>query len=300
MTGSDVLISADELLSPRLRTAPAPRLLDVRWTLPKPDGRDDFAAGHIPARSTSTSTPSSPTTTTTDPLPVGTRCPRPRRSRQRSGHGASMPTPRLVVYDDNSSLGAARAWWLLRWAGVRARVLDGGLTAYRKAGGELAAGDSAEVEPSSIVLRPGSLPVIDADAAAAWDGVLLDARAGERFRGETEPLDPRAGHIPGAKNAPAAENVPAGTFLPETDLRQRFSALGALDQPVGVYSGSGVTGLPQCSGAGHSRYRGQPLPRELVRLVIRSRPTGRNRRLKLSHQRTRGHAPFTLSWVDPR
>lgn len=240
MTRSDVLISADELLS-RLRTAPAPRLLDVRWTLPKPDGRDDFAAGHIPGAvyvdldTELADHDSTDPTAGRHPLPTAEAFQATVRS-----WGIDADTE-VVVYDDNSSLGAARAWWLLRWAGVRARVLDGGLTAYRKAGGELAAGDSAEVEPSSIVLRPGSLPVIDADAAAAWDGVLLDARAGERFRGETEPLDPRAGHIPGAKNAPATENVPAGTFLPETDLRQRFSALGALDQPVGVYCGSGVT-----------------------------------------------------------
>src|SRR5699024_8291809 len=87
----------------------------------------------------------------------------------------------VVVYDDNSSLGAARAWWLLRWAGLDARVLDGGLAAYRAAGGRLETGASPELEPSHITISPNSLPVIDADAVAAWDGVLLDARAGEQI-----------------------------------------------------------------------------------------------------------------------
>ena len=240
MNRSDVLITADDLLT-QLRSAPAPRLLDVRWTLPKPDGRDDFAAGHIPGAiyvDLDTELADHANTETTagrHPLPSAEAF----ESTVRSW-GIDADTE-VVVYDDNSSLGAARAWWLLRWAGLSARVLDGGLAAYRAAGGELETGDSPELEPSHITICPGSLPVIDADAVAAWDGVLLDARAGERFRGETEPMDPRAGHIPGAKSAPATVNVPAGTFLPETDLRERFSALGALDAPVGVYCGSGVT-----------------------------------------------------------
>src|SRR5699024_12421638 len=130
----------------------------------------------------------------------------------------------VVVYDDNSALGAARAWWLLRWAGLSARVLDGGLAAYRAAGGQLETGASPELEPSHSTISPGSLPVIDADAVAAWDGVLLAARAGERFRGETEPMDPRAGHIPGAKGAPATGHVHQGALLAEAALRARCSA----------------------------------------------------------------------------
>ncbi|WP_210602931.1 sulfurtransferase [Brevibacterium oceani] len=240
MTRSDVLITADELLS-RLTSTPPPRLLDVRWTLTKPDGRDDFAAGHIPGAiyvdldTELADHDSTDATAGRHPLPS----PEAFENTVRTW-GIDTDTE-VVVYDDNSSLGAARAWWLLRWAGLNARVLDGGLAAYREAGGELETGDSRAVEPSSVEISPGSLPVIDADDAAAWNGVLLDARAGERFRGETEPLDPQAGHIPGAKNAPATANVPAGAFLPEALLRERFADLGALDGPVGVYCGSGVT-----------------------------------------------------------
>ena len=240
MNRSDVLISADELL--RLQASgPTPRLLDVRWTLPKPDGRDDFAAGHIPGAiyvDLDTELADHANTEATagrHPLPSAEQFQDTVRS------WAVTDDTEVVVYDDNSSLGAARAWWLLRWAGLDARVLDGGLAAYRAAGGRLETGASPEFEPSHITISPNSLPVIDADAVAAWDGVLLDARAGERFRGETEPMDPRAGHIPGAKSAPATGNVHQGSFLDEAALRERFSALGALEGPVGVYCGSGVT-----------------------------------------------------------
>ncbi|HJA61718.1 MAG TPA: sulfurtransferase [Candidatus Brevibacterium intestinavium] len=240
MNRSDVLISAEELL--RLQASgPTPRLLDVRWTLPKPDGRDDFAAGHIPGAiyvDLDTELADHANTEATagrHPLPSAEQFQDTVRS------WAVTDDTEVVVYDDNSSLGAARAWWLLRWAGLNARVLDGGLGAYRAAGGRLETGASPEFEPSHITISPNSLPVIDADAVAAWDGVLLDARAGERFRGETEPMDPRAGHIPGAKSAPATGNVHQGSFLDEAALRERFSALGALEGPVGVYCGSGVT-----------------------------------------------------------
>ncbi|WP_166973141.1 sulfurtransferase [Brevibacterium atlanticum] len=244
MTRSDVLITADELLS-RLASStastPAPRLLDVRWTLHKPDGRDDFAAGHIPGAIYVDLDTELADHSSTDPTAGRHPLPSPEDFQETVRAWGIGADTEVVVYDDNSSLGAARAWWLLRWAGLNARVLDGGLAAYREAGGELETGDSRVVEPSPVTISPGSLPVIDADDAAEWNGVLLDARAGERFRGETEPLDPQAGHIPGAKNAPATDNVPAGTFLPEPDLIKRFSDLGALDQPVGVYCGSGVT-----------------------------------------------------------
>ena len=240
MNRSDALISADELL--RLQASgPTPRLLDVRWTLPKPDGRDDFAAGHIPGAiyvDLDTELADHANTEATagrHPLPSAEQFQDTVRS------WAVTDDTEVVVYDDNSSLGAARAWWLLRWAGLNARVLDGGLGAYRAAGGRLETGASPEFEPSHITISPNSLPVIDADAVAAWDGVLLDARAGERFRVETEPMDPRAGHIPGAKSAPATGNIHQGSFLDEAALRERFSALGALEGPVGVYCGSGVT-----------------------------------------------------------
>jgi thiosulfate/3-mercaptopyruvate sulfurtransferase len=99
--------------------------------------------------------------------------------------------------------------------------------------------------PGDVVLDGGHLPVLDADAAAALarTGRLLDARAGERYRGEVEPVDPRAGHVPGAASAPTTDNLAAdGRFRDAAALRARFAALGADGAvPVGVYCGSGVT-----------------------------------------------------------
>lgn len=241
MNRSDVLITADELLARLADDGSTPRLLDVRWTLQKPDGRDDFAAGHIPGAiyvdldtELAAHSESDPTAGR-HPLPSAAAF-----QEQVRAWGIDQLTD-VVVYDDYSGQGAARAWWLLQWAGMKARVLDGGLTAFVAAGGELATGAGDPVQPSTVTITPDSLPVIDADAASAWTGVLLDARAGERFRGEVEPLDAKAGHIPGATNAPASENTADGRFLDEASLRARFAARGALDQPVGVYCGSGVS-----------------------------------------------------------
>jgi thiosulfate/3-mercaptopyruvate sulfurtransferase len=152
----------------------------------------------------------------------------------------------VVVYDDGPGTAAARAWWLLRWAGVaEVRLLDGGLAAWRRAGGPVEGGDVVP-EPGDVTLSGGHLPVLDADAAAALPGtggVLLDARAGERYRGETEPVDPVAGHVPGAVSAPTTGNLaPDGTFLPAAALSERFAQLGVSPgATVGVYCGSGVT-----------------------------------------------------------
>jgi thiosulfate/3-mercaptopyruvate sulfurtransferase len=150
----------------------------------------------------------------------------------------------VVAYDDWLSYGASRAWWMLADAGVDARVLDGGLSAWRAAGGALETGDGPAPVPGDVVLAPGRLPRLTMDEAAelARTGILLDVRAGERYRGETEPMDPRAGHIPGARNLPTAGNSDAdGRFLPVPALRERFADLGPDEAPVGVYCGSGVS-----------------------------------------------------------
>ena len=151
----------------------------------------------------------------------------------------------VVGYDDADGSVAARVWWLLRWVGhTDVRLLDGGLRAWSAAGLPLEGGD-VRPEPGDVTVRPGAMPVVDADGAAALAhaGVLLDARAGERFRGEVEPVDPVAGHVPGARSAPAAGNVdPDGRFLRPEALRARFTTLGVADgTPVGAYCGSGVT-----------------------------------------------------------
>jgi thiosulfate/3-mercaptopyruvate sulfurtransferase len=236
------LIAADQLAE-RLGRRPEPALLDVRWALGDPDGREHHLAGHIPGAvfvdlDAELSAP---------PTPLGGRHPLPdvgslqaaaRRWGVRSG-GA------VVVYDDSGGMAASRAWWLLAWAGVDdVAILDGGLAAWIAAGGALETG-VVTVAPGDVELTAGRRAELDADAAAALarEGLLLDARAAERYRGEVEPVDPRAGHVPGAISAPTSENLaPDGRFLDAATLRRRFERVGAVPGvPIGVYCGSGVT-----------------------------------------------------------
>ncbi|MCD1269455.1 sulfurtransferase [Microbacterium sp. MEC084] len=238
---SDVLISAAELAE-RLGEV---TLLDVRWTLADPDaGRPAYLAGHIPGAvfvdlHHELADPSQPATEGRHPLP-------PVERLQESARAWGVRTGRpVVVYDDSSGMAAARAWWLLRHAGVSdVRVLDGALSAWTTAGHPLEAGE-VRAEPGDIELAYGALPVLTADQAAAFPrvGTLLDARAPERYRGEAEPIDPRAGHIPGAVSAPTTGNIDAsGGFLEPGSIRARFQELGVdLSAPIGVYCGSGVT-----------------------------------------------------------
>jgi thiosulfate/3-mercaptopyruvate sulfurtransferase len=154
----------------------------------------------------------------------------------------------VVVYDDWNRAGSARAWWVLTAAGLtNVRILDGGLAAWRSAGHSLETGP-VEPEPGNVVvpqddLYAGSRPTLTAQQAGAGSGTLLDARAPERFRGDAEPLDSQAGHIPGAKNLPSTAVLASdGTFLGDYALDQLLSDRG-IDQngPVGAYCGSGVT-----------------------------------------------------------
>lgn len=221
----------------------APVLLDVRWELGRGDGREQYEAGHLPGAvyvdlEAGLAAPPSPAEGR-HPLPSAT-------AFQEAARGWGIRTDsRVVVYDAVGGTSAARAWWLLRFFGhPRVQILDGGLAAWERAGHPLEAG-SVEPERGDVVVHPGGMPVLDADDAAelAADGVLLDARASERYRGEVEPVDPRAGHVPGAVSAPTAENLADdGTFRPEPELTERFRTLGATaGRPVGVYCGSGVT-----------------------------------------------------------
>ncbi|MFE2111695.1 sulfurtransferase [Kitasatospora sp. NPDC059463] len=241
------LVSVTELAE-ALGSALPPVLLDVRWQLGGPPGIEDYTAGHLPgahflALDTDLAAPAGPPGR-------GGRHPLPDPEEfgaalRRCGVSADRP---VVVYDGATAMAAARAWWLLRWAGhPDVRVLDGGYAAWREAG--LPVG--IEVPPAGegdFKPVPGRLPVTDADGAAAWarEALLLDARAGERYRGETEPIDPRAGHIPGAVSAPTTENVgPDGRFRPAAELAARFRALGAGERETAVYCGSGVTAAHQ-------------------------------------------------------
>ncbi len=237
-----VLISVADLAK-ALARGDEPLVLDVRWSLAVPDGRPAYAAEHLPGAiyvdlNEDLAAPPS-AAEGRHPLPT-------QGSFERAARAWGLADGEaVVVYDDASGMAAARAWWLLRHAGVRdVRILDGGLAAWR---GEDAPLESGEIHPvaTDIELSWGHMPVVDADVAAdvPSGGVLLDARAGERYRGETEPIDPRAGHIPGAVSAPTQDNLGEdGTFLAADALRSRFVSLGVDgSRPVTVYCGSGVT-----------------------------------------------------------
>jgi thiosulfate/3-mercaptopyruvate sulfurtransferase len=220
------------------------RVLDVRWRLDRPDGRPDYLSGHIPGAVYV----DLDTELARHGAPENGRHPLPpvEQLQQDARNWGIDPGDTVVVYDDLSNLSAARAWWLLRYAGIAdVRLLDGALSAWTAAGLPLETGEPPLRPPGSVTLQYGALPLLTIDDAAAFPGagVLLDARAGERYRGEVEPIDPRAGHIPGALSAPTTENVDAdGRFLPSAQLRARFAALGV--EPgaaVAAYCGSGVT-----------------------------------------------------------
>ncbi|MEZ5187614.1 MAG: sulfurtransferase [Microbacterium sp.] len=237
------LLTTPAELDELMRSGRAPVVLDVRWRLGGPHGGDAYREAHIPgavfADLDADLAAHGEPAEGRHPLPSAAAF---EASVRRWGIDDGDT---VVVYDDAMGFGPARAWWMLRDAGIDARVLDGGLAAWRAAGLPVASGDET-AEPGTATLHPGQLPQLTIDEAAALaagtDGVLLDARAGERYRGETEPIDPRAGHIPGAVSAPTTENIgPDGRLRSSADLRARFAALGVGDGPVGVYCGSGVS-----------------------------------------------------------
>lgn len=217
-------------------------MLDVRYRMGGPPGPDEYAKGHLPGAryvDLDAELAAPPGARGRHPLPDPADF---TAAMRRAGVDQDRD---VVVYDDWNGWGSARAWWLLRWAGHRrVRVLDGGLAAWTAAGQPLSTEEPAPGE-GDFTASPGAMPLLDADRAAelARRGVLLDARAPERYRGETEPIDPVAGHIPGAVNAPTTDNVaPDGRFRPAADLAARFTALGADPAAeVGVYCGSGVS-----------------------------------------------------------
>ncbi|MEO3784476.1 sulfurtransferase [Actinocorallia sp. B10E7] len=217
-------------------------ILDVRWRLTGPPGIESYRAGHLPGAvfvDLDRELAGEPGPSGRHPLPSP-------EAFEEAMRGAGVRSDSMVVvYDDADATAAGRAWWCLRYFGhERVRVLDGGLRAWTAAGLPLT-DEEPSAAPGDFTARPGGLPVLDAEGAAALakSGVLLDARAPERYRGEVEPMDPVAGHIPGAVNAPTWGNVGVdGRFLPGGVLRERFAALGATDAAeVGVYCGSGVT-----------------------------------------------------------
>ena len=239
MADRNPLITADDLAT--RRDDPGLRIADTRWYLgERTRGRREFVASHIPGavyvdleQHLSAS------------LGPG-RHPLPDRETFAVTLGALGigDEHEVVAYDDRGGAIAARMWWMLRDLGHRrVRVLDGGLPAW------IAAGHPTTSEPylppaATTTIRPSSTRTIDRDSLAARLGevTLLDAREGERYRGEAEPVDPIAGHIPTARSAPLEENLDADErFLSPAVLADRYLALGAADGEVVAYCGSGVT-----------------------------------------------------------
>ena len=235
------LVSVDWLAAHR--TDPRLRVADVRWSLSGPPGRDRYDAGHIPravfldAERELSSPGAGPGR---HPIPA------PARLGAVLGASGIGDEHVLVAYDDAGGSIAARIWWLFRHFGHDgvAAVLDGGIGAWIDAGQPLTT-DAPEHPPATWTPGDARDDALDADALTdLLDGdlLLLDARAGERYRGETEPVDPRAGHIPGAQSAPWSANLgPDGRFLPPAVLRERYASLGASERPTVAYCGSGLS-----------------------------------------------------------
>ena len=214
-------------------------VLDVRYRMGGPPGRPEHDAGHVPGAAyvdLDTALAAPPGPRGRHPLPDVAVL---EAAMRAAGVRDDRP---VVVYDDWQGRAAARCWWLLRWAGhPDVRVLDGGWTSWLAAGLPCST-EPVDPAPGDFVARPGRLPTIGPDdvLALAERGTLVDAREPARFRGEVEPVDPVAGHVPGAVNVPTSANLrPDGTFRSADELRELYAVAG--DGEVAAYCGSGVT-----------------------------------------------------------
>ncbi len=237
-----------EALAAELAADPRPLVVDVRWSLAGAD-RAGYAAGHVPGAvfcDLDAELAAPPGDGGRHPLPS------PEQMATMMRRLGITRDRRVVLLDGGAGAAAARAWWCLRWVGHQdVRVLDGGLAAWVAADGPI---ETGEVEPApvqDVVLRPGSMAVVDAgEVLAGTVGRLLDARAPERYRGEVEPIDPVAGHIPGAVSCwTGSLQGPDGRYLPREELRDLLLA-GHDTTDLTAYCGSGVT-ASQLVLAGH-------------------------------------------------
>ncbi|WP_437777220.1 sulfurtransferase [Sorangium sp. So ce1097] len=226
---------------------PRVRVVDCRWYLSGRRGADEYARGHIPG-----AVHLDVDADLSGPAQAGPgRHPLPDAAAfalvlARIGVG---PGSLVVAYDDAGGAIAARLWWMLRYFGHGGgRVLDGGLGAWTAAGHPLSTEVTAIAPAPVMELASGGAPVVDKAAVDRLRrdpaAVILDARARERYEGQSEPVDARPGHIPGARSAPFAENLraPGGAFRERTELERRYRDLGAFEASTVVcYCGSGVT-----------------------------------------------------------
>jgi thiosulfate/3-mercaptopyruvate sulfurtransferase len=216
----------------RALSGPAPpSLLDVRWRLGGPAAIDDYASGHLPGAvflDLDGQLCGPPGRGGRHPLPEPDGL---QTALRATGVRDDHP---VVVYDGGESTAAARAWWTLRWAGHgHVRVLDGGYSAWVDAGHPVTI-DVPDPTPGDVTVRPGGMPVLDATGAArlAATGTMIDARAPERYRGESEPIDAVAGHIPGAVNVPVGGSVAVGDLDDVHEIDDETA--------IGAYCGSGI------------------------------------------------------------
>jgi len=215
---------------------PSARLVDLRWSPSGPSGRKRYEEGHLPGAAfvdldADLSRSGGPGR---HPFPSEEQF---ARVLSRLGIG---PDTHVVVYDEGPGSVAARLWFMLRAFGhAKASLLDGGMRAWTEAGLPLTR-EEPRIEPAPIrSLKLDRSRLADVGEVQGRKSVVLDARAPERYRGEVEPLDKKAGHIPGARNAPWAANLtPAQRFRPPEELRKLYADFRA---PVIVSCGSGVT-----------------------------------------------------------
>lgn len=236
------MIVDERWLREHARTDSSVRIVDLRWYLQGKQGRDEYAKGHIPgavfidlADITADEGPGR------HPIPGADKLTRALRAA-----GISRGT-HVVAYDDAGGSIAARLVWLLhRYGHKHASVLDGGLAAWTAGGGELSTAVPQVPWGDFVAELDGGISAVDKGhvdgVRQKADVLILDARAGERYRGEVEPIDARPGHIPGARSAPWADNLRDGRFKSPAELKEHYAALGANEaNEIIVYCGSGVT-----------------------------------------------------------
>lgn len=247
------LITARELQVLQASSAPV-LVFDCSADVSKPDaGHQQFLQAHIPGARHADLNKDLSAHSVTDAASGG-RHPLPSRERFALWlrNAGLMQATQVVVYDRQNMNFCGRLWWMLKWAGHDAvAVLDGGLSAWQEAGGTLASSPAHAAVPSDWALQPPLRALVQADEVMAnlvnGRQTVVDARAEPRYRGEVEPLDPVAGHIPGALNRPFGRNLDErGHFKPKERLRQEFEELLAGRDPTRVVHqcGSGVSALP--------------------------------------------------------